>query len=82
MKILVPTDFSPQAEAAADLAVEIARRTKGEVIFHHAFSTIIDWAAVTVEEENRYPEVRESINKARQRLKAMESRYSGVVINT
>jgi nucleotide-binding universal stress UspA family protein len=38
MKILVPTDFSPCAEAAAQYAVDLARRLDGAVVLLSAFT--------------------------------------------
>ena len=35
-KILVPTDFSPEANKALDFAVQIAKQAKAEIILIHA----------------------------------------------
>src|SRR5688572_3215354 len=35
-RILVPTDFSTSASKALDFAVQIAKRSKGEIILVHA----------------------------------------------
>lgn len=39
-KILVPTDFSPNADKALDFAVQIARQAKAEIILIHACDLI------------------------------------------
>jgi len=38
-RILVPTDFSPNATKALDFAVQIARRLKGDIVLVHATET-------------------------------------------
>ena len=43
-KILVPTDFSPNANKALDFAVHIARKAKAETILLHASFDLIDTA--------------------------------------
>lgn len=41
-RILVPTDFSPNASKALNFAVEIARRTKAEIMLIHAVEVLVD----------------------------------------
>ena len=82
MKIFVPTDFSEQSEAALDLAVGIARLGEGEVLIHHAHSSVIDWVAVPMEEENRYPSLKESINLCKKRLQELEERFADAKVST
>ena len=36
--ILLPTDFSPNADNALNIAIEIARKVKGKLVLFHAYS--------------------------------------------
>ena len=36
-RILVPTDFSPTAERAFRLALDISEKSKGTIILYHAY---------------------------------------------
>ena len=82
MKIFVPTDFSPLSSAACDLAVQLARLGKWEVIFHHAFSSTIDWVSITQEVAEGLPPVKGDVSHARARLQALEEKYPDVVVRT
>ena len=82
MKLFVPTDFSPLSSAAGDLAVQIARLAKGEVIFHHAFSSTVDWVSVTREAAGEVLPVKEDVAHARARLAALEEQYADVQVRT
>ena len=42
-KILVPTDFSECAKAAADIALEIAVKANAEIHFLHMPDTPVNW---------------------------------------
>ncbi len=78
MKIMVPTDFSSYSQLAADYAAGIARGSNGEVVFYHIIETPIDWVEVDIKEEVAYPEIRTSLEHARQRLKDLKDHYSDV----
>lgn len=82
MKIFVPTDFSPLSSAACDLAVELARLAKGEVIFHHAFSSTVDWVSVSREVAEGLPPVKDDVSHARARLQALEEKYPQALVRT
>ncbi|MBY0477705.1 MAG: universal stress protein [Chitinophagaceae bacterium] len=57
-KILVPTDFSPNANKALDFAVQIAKQAKAEIILIHAFD-LID--TVFKDHQNVYKEHNQNI---------------------
>ncbi len=41
-RILVPTDFSPNADKALNFAVQIARKAGAEIMLIHAVETLMD----------------------------------------
>jgi nucleotide-binding universal stress UspA family protein len=67
-KILVPTDFSPHADAAFDYAIQLAQKQPGEVILLHVLHTPVNWAKLSKDQERLFPETQESIRKARAAL--------------
>lgn len=69
-RILVPTDFSPNALSALRVAVDIASRVRGTLILYHAYTplerTPIDYK---IERKERNKEMEAIILKRLQRLK-------------
>jgi nucleotide-binding universal stress UspA family protein len=54
-KILVPTDFSPCANYAASLAIELAAKIKASVHFFHAAPVHPFWNELTEQEKLEFP---------------------------
>jgi nucleotide-binding universal stress UspA family protein len=73
-KILIPTDFSTCAKAAEDYAFNLAKKIKAELVFLHIVITPVDWAKLTKEQENFFPETRAAIAHAKEKLKVLLSR--------
>jgi nucleotide-binding universal stress UspA family protein len=67
-KILVPTDFSDCAEAAADFAIQLAKKSGAEICFMHLQATPADWVALSREKESMYPETVHAIGSAKSEL--------------
>ena len=55
-RILVPTDFSAYAQSATALAVDIAAKTGAEITLIHSVFTRLDWASMSVNQRQEYPE--------------------------
>lgn len=64
-KILVPTDFSPYADAALEFAIMIAQKNKAEILLMHVLLTPVNWAKLTKEQENLFPDTQAAIKQAR-----------------
>jgi nucleotide-binding universal stress UspA family protein len=73
-KILVPTDFSTCAKAAEDYAFNLAKKIKAELVFLHIIITPVDWAKLTKEQEDFFPETKSAIASAKEKLKVLLSR--------
>ncbi|MEX1001094.1 MAG: universal stress protein [Crocinitomicaceae bacterium] len=63
-KILVPTDFSDCAQAAAETAIEIASKANAEIHFLHIFSAPVNWKELRPEQESLYPEIKKQFHNA------------------
>ena len=61
-KILVPTDFSPNADKALDFALHIARLNKGEIVLIHAAETYPVEEAILIARE-KLALIRKSISE-------------------
>ena len=61
-KILVPTDFSPNADKALDFALHIARLNKGEIVLIHAAETYPVEEAIMIARE-KLALIRKSISE-------------------
>lgn len=86
-KILVPTDFSEQAEYALDLAVHIAKKTGATIIFMHIVEdTTI--TSINVTGEISFPDMEEKIflvkliEKARVEINAAKIKYPDISFDT
>lgn len=77
-KILVPTDFSPCANNAANLALQIAEKANAEIEFLHILVTPIDWVALDIRKESQYPEVKKQIGHAKSELSKWVKRAKGL----
>lgn len=69
-KILVPTDFSPYADAALDFAQQIAKRHKAEILLIHVVLTPVNWAKLSKEQESLFPDTKAAIRHAKNNLSA------------
>ncbi len=93
-KILVPTDFSPNAEKALDYAVQLAKKAKARIILIHACDLLLNLAfkdnSELKKEYNRkvIKEAREKLSLCKQSIKSTEKvaiethLYEGLVIDT
>ena len=70
-KILIPTDFSTCANAAEAYGLNLAEKIQAEIIYLHIVLTPVDWTKLTKEQESLFPETKESIAKANDKLKAL-----------
>ena len=66
--ILVPTDFSPSANRAADVAIAIAEQSGAEIHFLHLQITPVSWVKLDKEKEERFPETLKKIGFAKGEL--------------
>ena len=80
-KILVPTDFSDCANAAAETAIGLAKQTGGEIDFLHLTSVPTKWAKLPIETLDGYPEeIRLQIGAAKNELNnlVLKAKHAGV----
>jgi len=77
-RILVPTDFSPTAERAFRLALDISKKTKGMIILYHAYKPEKNEAVSTAEKREMYNKQAEfALGKKLQRLKKKVTEGAG-----
>lgn len=69
-KILVPTDFSECAKASEKYAEFLAKKTGAELLYLHIIHTPVDWSKLSKDQEHLFPEIMESIAKAKESLKS------------
>jgi nucleotide-binding universal stress UspA family protein len=55
-RILVPVDFSPFSEKAQQIAVHLAQKTGAKLLLLHVVYTPLEWASLTVRQQEEYPE--------------------------
>lgn len=73
MKILVPTDFSDQAQVAIDVAVKIAQRVNGEIHFFHCTDNLPPgWSGWPTREKDEEPNHRKVYDKLEGKIKNLE----------
>ena len=79
-KILVPTDFSPYADAALQFAVKLAEKNGSELILIHVLLTPVNWAKLSKEQENLFPDTVNAIKKAKTNLneRVAQAKNSGI----
>jgi nucleotide-binding universal stress UspA family protein len=75
--ILVPTDFSPCADQAAQLAIKLARMGSYKLHFLHLMSTPLNWLQLSDEQQKMYADIRERIRKANGDLDALVHKAEG-----
>lgn len=69
--ILVPTDFSDCAHHAAEVAIQLARKSDAMLHFIHLLDVPIDWLYPGADMDKRYPDVDQRVRKARHQLEAL-----------
>lgn len=72
--ILIPTDFSESASYASEFGIEIAKALGLPLRFLHSIKTPVDWVKLNRQDEDKYPETKCRIDKAREKLKALENK--------
>ena len=63
-KILVPTDFSDYSKKAMAVAVELASNSDAEILLLHCVVTRLDWALMSKEKREQFPETQASTEAA------------------
>ena len=76
--ILVPTDFSPCARKAEELALKIAKKAGAEIHFLHIFDSPVDWVKLPLEKEELYPETRLKFKTATRELNELVKRANSL----
>jgi nucleotide-binding universal stress UspA family protein len=71
-RILIPTDFSEGAQWASDYALQIAAKTRAEILYLHVLITPIDWRDLPKDKESLYPETQSAIAHAKDKLQKLE----------
>ena len=61
-KILIPTDFSECSGYATEFAINIARKTRSEIVFLHLTAVPVDWKNLPKDQEKIYPDITTRIN--------------------
>ncbi|WP_417612521.1 universal stress protein [Owenweeksia hongkongensis] len=79
MKVLFPTDFSENAELAAEFAIDIAKRTKGSIVAFHAYDVPYSERSMTT---SLLHEMKDIANKHMQEFEAKVLSSSGVDFQT
>jgi len=82
-KILVPTDFSDQANAAVNLAIDIAEKFNAEIHLIHIMAIPIDWPRQN-NDEKLYPDISKNINQKTRKLDILKNDVidAGVACNS
>ena len=66
--ILIPTDFSACANNAAEIGINLAKKTGAGIHFLHIISTPVDWVKLPKEKEQYFPEIKKAIGFAEAEL--------------
>ncbi|MEQ8924970.1 MAG: universal stress protein [Fulvivirga sp.] len=72
-RILVPTDFSSNANNAAKVALSLAKKSGAELHFYHVVYTPTDWDKMTDEMKEKYPESSHKVESAKMSLEKLVS---------
>lgn len=72
--ILIPTDFSESAKNASEFGIEMAKVLALPVRFLHSIQTPVDWSKLNRQDEDKYPESKSKINRAKEDLKIWEKK--------
>lgn len=83
-RILIPTDFSPNAQHATNIGLELAKKLNADVSFLHLISTPVEWSKLSLEKENLFPETKAAIGDAKDQLLKLErtAEKNGVEANS
>ncbi|MBD80957.1 MAG: universal stress protein UspA [Crocinitomicaceae bacterium] len=73
-KILVPTDFSDCAQAAENIALEIAIKANAEIHFMHILDTPVNWIKLPLEKEKLFPETKHLIALTKTKLSELKNK--------
>ena len=76
-KILVPTDFSPCASYATDVALQIAAKLNGEVHLYHRTDMPPNWGELSEKEKECYPSIKTNIENIQNQLAELERQIEG-----
>lgn len=68
-KILVPTDFSDCANAAAQFAIDLAEKVHAEIDFLHLQQTPVNWVNLPLDRERNFPDTHKAIAHAENELR-------------
>lgn len=80
-KILVPTDFSPFAGHAADVAVDLAQKLFAEVHFLTRVPVATGWDGFKDENRIAFPESYNRMVEAKNQFEALKARYAHLNVN-
>lgn len=75
-KILIPTDFSSNADNAANLAVKLASNSGASLHFIHVVFTPTDWVKMTDTMKSKYPESQQKILDAEAKMANLISKFN------
>jgi len=89
--LLIPVDFSDCSNNAVNLALQLAQKTGAHIHFVHSVETVVDWNNIEFmttsaqvlpsnQKEDLFPEVKESIRKAREQLNQIAKKASSVQV--
>ena len=67
-RILIPTDFSANANNAAKAALLLAKKSNAELHFYHAVFTPTDWSKMTDDMRSNYPESAKKVDDAQRQM--------------
>ena len=74
-KILVPTDFSTQAEIAVDAAIKIATITKSPILFYHCSEDLpMGWESWPLREKDKYPNSKKLMETLEEKMSQYKDR--------
>lgn len=72
--ILVPTDFSPHANAATAVATDLGQRTKTRLHFLHQMTIPFDWDRISAKKGQQYSELIPQIERSRRILNLVKQK--------
>lgn len=75
-KILVPTDFSEEAEHAEKLAVNLAKRFEMNLTFYHNISLPFNWEKLPIEEQVKHPQKIYEFDKMKKNFERIKEKYA------
>ena len=66
--ILVPTDFSEEANQSSEYAFRLALKAKSKIVFLHITSIPVDWIRLEHDQETLYPDISRKVRMIQGRL--------------